>query len=74
MQFIVSAWELPYRKINHPAGKLNHLFKSEILTMKFAFAVKGIYRGGKGAMPHPRPVKKGVAPPLELRAFTLFKS
>ena len=72
MQFIVSAWELPYRKINHPAGKLNHLFKSEILTMKFAFAVKGIYRGGKGAVPHPRPVKKGVAPPPRTQSFHTF--
>ena len=30
-----TACELPYRKINHPARKLNRLFKLEILTKKF---------------------------------------
>ena len=32
-----TAWELPDRKINHPARKLNCLFKSEIFTKKFTF-------------------------------------
>ena len=30
-----TAWELPYRKINQPARKLNRLIKLEILTKKF---------------------------------------
>ena len=29
--------ELPYREINHPAKKLNRLFKSEILNIKTGF-------------------------------------
>ena len=34
-------------------------------------AGEGVYRG---AVPLPRPLKGGVAPPLELRAITIFKS
>ena len=36
------------------------------------FHGKGVYRGGKGAVPLPRPVKG--EPALKLRAITLFKS
>jgi len=45
------------------------------ISLKYGMTLfKGVYRGGGMGAVTPRHVKGALPPPLELRAFTLFKS